>query len=95
MVILEGNCSIACAPERVFNTAKDVLGTKRLSLKPAYFESLLFLKYNLRALNNERRAPPQDSSPPNRSLLPPPIIDSSPDSDTDESSDVEIISDSE
>ena len=66
-----------------------------LILKPANFESLLFLKYNLRALNGERRAPPQDFSPSNSSLLPPSIIDSSPDSDPDESSDVEIISDSE
>ena len=45
----------SAASECAFNTAKDVLVTKRLSLKPANFESLMFLKYNLRALSGDRR----------------------------------------
>ena len=82
------------ASERMFSTAGDVLGSKRLSLKPANFECLLFLKYNVRALNGERRAPSNDFTPPNSIELPASVIESM-QCDDDESSDIEIMSDDE
>ena len=46
----------SAASERLFSTAKDVAGTKRLRLKPENLECLLFLKYNLRSLNGEKKS---------------------------------------
>ena len=83
----------SAASERLFSTAKNVAGTKRLSLKPENLERLLFLKFNLRSLNGEKRTPTTDFEAPNSHVLSPPVIsDTIPD---DETSDIEIVSDTE
>ena len=56
--------------ERLFSTATHVLGSTRLRLKPENFGSHIFLKYNLRTLNGEKRTPPADFTPP----PPPPTV---------------------
>jgi hypothetical protein len=65
------------AAERLFSTAGNVLGKKRLGMKPENLESNLFLKYNLRALglgysNKSLANPPEDFQAPNRPELPTP-----------------------
>ena len=50
--------------ERLFSTAKHVLWSTRLCLKSENFESLLFLKFNMRTLNGEKGKPPADFTPP-------------------------------
>ena len=71
--------------ERMFSTAKNVVGSKRLSLKPDNFECLLCLKYNFRSLKITNGEPPQL----------PPSVNSVINDDSDERSDVEILSESE
>ena len=79
----------SAASERLFSTAKDVAGTKRLRLKPENLECLLFLKYNLRSLNGEKRAPPEDFEAPNSRILPTPVLSESRHSE-EETSDIDI-----
>ena len=68
---------------------QDVAGTKRLRLKPENLECLLFLKYNLRSLNGEKRAPPEDFEAPNSRILPTPVLSESRQSE-EETSDIDI-----
>ena len=71
----------------LFSTAKDVLGSTR----PKNFESLLFLKSNLRTLRGQKRSPPDDFTPPNSCQLPPHVVDERfIDQDDDENSDIDI-----
>ena len=67
---------------------------KRLSLKPENLERLLFLKFNVRTLNGEKRTPYSDFKAPNSHVIPPPALSDSMNSD-DETSDIEILSDTE
>ena len=57
-------------------------------------ERLLFLKFNLRSLNGEKRTPTPDFEAPNNHVLPPPVLSDSVNND-DETSDIEILSDTE
>ena len=47
----------SAASERLFSTAKNVLGITRLSLTPTNMEANLFLKYNIRALGYKTNFP--------------------------------------
>lgn len=62
----------SAASERMFSTGKNVLGTKRLNLKPENMEANLFLKYNIRALGYKINLPslPTDYVAPNDGNLP-------------------------
>ena len=53
----------SAASDRLLSTARHVLGSTRLRLKPENFESLIFLKYNLRTVNGEK-TPLADCTPP-------------------------------
>lgn len=80
----------SAASERLFSTGKNVLGTKRLSLKPDNMEANLFLKYNIRALGYKTDLPrvTDDFVAPNEGNLPEAVVGEVHD---DETSDVEII----
>ena len=80
----------SAASERLFSTGKNVLGTKRLSLKPDNMEANLFLKYNIRALGYKTDLPrvTDDFVAPNEGNLPEAVVGEVHD---DETIDVEII----
>ena len=84
----------SAASEHLFSTAKNVAWTKRLSLKSENLERLLFFKFNLRSMNGEKRTTTTDFEAHNSHVLSPPVV-----SDTlnsgDETSDIEIVSDTE
>ena len=56
------------ASERAFKIAKNVVGENRIRLLPENMEMNLFLKYNLRAINqdiDDLESPPESFRPPN------------------------------
>jgi hypothetical protein len=79
----------------MFSAAGNVLGQRRLSMKPVNMECNLFLKYNLRAMNHSSNlaVPPEDFQPPNSQEMPSPVT--SEHDDLEESSDIEVSSDEE
>ena len=79
----------SAASERMFSTAKDVAGSKRLRLKPENLECLLFLKFNMNSLNGEKRTPVEDFVAPNSRILPTPVMTESRQSE-DETSGIDI-----
>ena len=81
--------------ERLFSQAGYMLGNLRLSMKPENVECNVFLKYNLRALNAEKRndlkIPPREFIPPNDKTNEIPKAASSRDFITDDEDDIEIV----
>ena len=84
----------SAASEHLFSTAKKVAWTKRLSLKSENLERLLFFKFNLRSTNGEKRTPTTDFEAHNSHILSPPAVSDTVNSG-DETSDIEIVSDTE
>ena len=84
----------SAASEHLFSTAKNVAWTKRFSLKSENLERLLFFKFNLRSMNGENRTPTTDFEAHNSNVLSPPVVSDTVNSG-DETSDIEIVSDTE
>ena len=61
----------SAASERLFSSGRNVLGLRRLRLKPQNMELLLILEYNLKVLcRGDLKSPLKDFKPPNQSSLP-------------------------
>ena len=74
----------SASAERLFSSAKHVLGQTRLTMKPENMEQNLFLKYGLRACGYGRLSDvPKDFVAPNVKPVPKPIVVDSVDEDID------------
>ena len=74
----------SASTERLFSSAKHVLGQTRLAMKPENIEQNLFLKYGLRACGYGRLSDvPNDFVAPNVKPVPKPIVADSVDEDID------------